>query len=232
MASHFRLATFNVHHGRTSGSLYSPKKMLAGIASLEADVLCLQEIDYYSLRTYFTDQPQLISEHFGYEYCMTRIRFFGAGVQCIGIFSRYPIISEKEINLPSGSQHQVRKALSTVIECDSHIFGLTTTHLHSQGSQTGPNKVAQEQLEHCLENLASEDVSLVAGDLNMDPEEVLPVADRFGYDAPHEYKTSPSKSPRRQIDWFLARGCSINEIKVSDHLVGDHRALISTVTLS
>ena len=227
----FRIATFNMHHGNTKGNIDTNKGMLDGISAMEADVLCVQEIDYLSLRTFFADQPKLIGEHLGFQYVTANVRFFGAGFQYLAMFSKFPIISSREETLPSGYLQQTRKSLSVAYEIYGQEVGITTTHLHSHGKTTGHNKVAEEQLEFCLENIAGEDMSILAGDLNLLPSEVVPVATKFGYDAPNEYPTSSSANPRRQIDWILAKGVDLTEIKVSDHIVGDHRALIADVNV-
>lgn len=226
----FQIATFNVHHGRNQSQLFSREKLLSAVKKLNVDILCLQEIDMHSLRTFFVNQPALIANHLNYGYRTTQVRFFGAGFQHNSIISRFPIIAHEEKSLPSRRGHQNRKSLTARIELDSHIFSVTTAHLHSQGNDDGPNVVAEKQLEHCLENLAQNDISIVGADMNME-EQVPTIAHKFGYVSPGGQKTSPALSPQRQIDWILARGCDMSNTHASEELIGDHRALISTVTL-
>ncbi len=219
-----------MHHGRTKGSLYSPKKMLDAISLIDADVLCVQEIDHRSMRTFFANQPKQIAKKLNYEYRIARVRFFGAGFQNIAIFSRYDIVSSHHHRLPFEPKQQPRMTLSVTVDCGGAQIEVTTTHLHSHGSSKKPNTTAIDQLEHCLTNVTDARVSLVGADFNLE-KEVVEIAEKHGYDAPSGLRTSPSSNPRRQIDWLLARGCQLSDTHVSDHLIGDHRALISSVTL-
>lgn len=219
-----------MHHGRTKGSLYSRRKMLDAVSSLNADILCVQEIDFRSMRTFFSDQPKQIAQECGYNFCKAKVRFHGAGFQNIAIFSKFPILSSRDLLLPSKSQQQRRKSLSAHIDCGSVSVEVSTMHLHSHGSHAVPNDTAVSQFEFAVESMPIDTISLIGADLNME-KEVPPLAEKFGFICPSGFPTSPANNPRRQIDWILARGCSVNETKTSEYLIGDHRALISSVTL-
>lgn len=64
-----RLATFNVLHGRSlSDGLVSTSRLVEACASLEADVLCLQEIDRGQGRSGSVDQTAAVAEGMGAEH--------------------------------------------------------------------------------------------------------------------------------------------------------------------
>lgn len=61
-----RLATFNVLHGRSlADGLVSTKRLVEACASLDADVLCLQEIDRGQARSGGTDQTAEVARRTG-----------------------------------------------------------------------------------------------------------------------------------------------------------------------
>lgn len=230
--SSFQVATLNAHHGKSPDRAYSTRAMCESISALDVDVLCLQELDVWALRTWFAHQPKKIAKAHGFHYSVTRVRFFGLGFQYNAILSRFPILSSREEVLPRKGRVQSRKCLTTVIDIDSRAVSITTAHLHSHGRVGKPNPLAEKQLEFLLQSLSDGGADLVAGDLNLLPKSVEPIAQKYSFDAPHSYPTSPSDVPRNQIDWILARGVSLSNVHTSDHLSSDHRALIATVSTS
>ncbi len=61
-----RLATFNVLHGRSlADGKVSTERLVAACASLEADVLCLQEIDRHQVRSGAVDQTAEVAAGMG-----------------------------------------------------------------------------------------------------------------------------------------------------------------------
>jgi len=226
----FKFATFNIHHGKDKATIYSHKEMLESVSSIDADILCIQELDAFSLRTYFADQPKLIAKKFDYHYVTCKVRFFGLGYQYNAIFSRKPILSSQEIILPQHGNQQLRKALTAEIGIGPQKIQVATTHLHTHHGKTRFNDWAQKQLMFLLDKHKAHDVCLIGGDLNLLPSEVIPIAQDYDYVAPNEYYTSPGISPKRQIDWILGRNIYLADIHTSDLLSSDHRALIATAT--
>ena len=55
-----KIVTFNLHHGKENDVKYSKEKLLDDISSLNGDIICLQEVDKYSIRTKFNNQAKLI----------------------------------------------------------------------------------------------------------------------------------------------------------------------------
>lgn len=61
-----RLATFNILHGRSlEDGRVSTERLIAACESLEADVLCLQEVDYGQARSGNVDQIGVIAQAMG-----------------------------------------------------------------------------------------------------------------------------------------------------------------------
>lgn len=225
-----RFATFNIHHGKDKATIYSHAQVLESVESLEADILCVQELDVHALRTHFADQPKKIAKHLGYYYVSCQVRFFGFGYQHNAIFSKTPILSSQAIALPQHNNQQLRKALIANIEFDGQLIRVATAHLHTHKGKTRYNLWAQNQLRFLLDKHVSHDTCLIGGDLNLLPEEVVPIAKEYGFVAPSEFHTSPAKAPKMQIDWILGKNLYLSDVHASDVLSSDHRALIANVT--
>jgi endonuclease/exonuclease/phosphatase family metal-dependent hydrolase len=135
----FRFATFNIHHGKDKATFYSNREMLESVASLEADILCVQELDTHSIRTHFVNQPEMIAKKLGYHYVSCRVRFFGFGFQHNAIFSKSPILLSEEISLPQSGSQQLRRALVADIEIDKQKLRVATVHLHTHHGKTKYN---------------------------------------------------------------------------------------------
>ena len=227
----FQIATFNIHHGKDLSSNYSTSVMIESIESLGADIILVQELDVLALRTYFVNQPKKIARALGYNYVTDRVRFFGLGFQHNAIFSKFPIVGQSEISLPQHGNQQLRKSLLTDIEIGSTHLHVANTHLHTHRGKTRYNRWAQDQLMFLMGKHKQCDTCIIGGDLNMLPKEVVPVARENGYEAPHEYHTSPAINPRGQIDWLLSKNILLENVCISELLCSDHRALTATATI-
>ena len=176
-----KIVTFNLHHGKENDVKYSKEKLLDDISSLNGDIICLQEVDKYSIRTKFNNQAKLIANHLGYFVHSSFVRFFGLGFQYNIILSKFPIEVIKEIVLPNIKGKQRRLATKVKITTDNGPLVLINTHLTS-GDIVSGNSIAQTQLKFLLEN-NSEDIFII-GDLNMLALQVLPNIEKFGFDYP------------------------------------------------
>ena len=226
----FKFATFNLHHGKPKDARYSTKRLCEDVASLNADIVCLQEADFAAVRTFFRNQPNAIAKYLGFDFRSSYVRFFGAGCQYNAIISRYPIQSMKEIVFPKVKGKQRRIALKVEVLIDGKYMSVATTHLNTDGKLSSENETAQNQLKFLIDALGDENV-IIGGDFNMHKDKVLDIFKNTNFDAPIEYPTSPTRSPKNQIDWIVARGYEISDVEVSEELCSDHRALTATITI-
>lgn len=226
----FKLATFNLHHGKEKDVRYSTSRLCQDVASLEADIICIQEADVLALRTCLRNQPGAIAKFLDFDYRSTFVRFFGVGCQYNAVISRFAIQSSKEIVLPSIKSKQRRVALSVDVIVGGELISVMSTHLNTDGKLSSENETAQKQLEFLVKG-ASQEKLIIGGDFNLDQERVLAVLKDSDFDAPSGYLTSPAGNPKNQIDWIISRGLKSSDVKVSDKLFSDHRALVATFNI-
>lgn len=223
----FKITTFNTHHGKEKDVKYSTEKFCEDIKSLDSDILCLQEVDGYSLRTKLSNQSKALARYLGYQYHSSFVRFFGIGFQYNTIISRFPFSNIEQIILPSSKGTQRRIATRLTVETNAGPVIVVNTHLHSDGKLKNENVIAKNQLMYLTEISKDENI-ILAGDFNLAPGSVIPIVTSNGFSAPSEYKTSPACNPKNQIDWLLSKGYKLENFEVSDQLASDHRALSAT----
>jgi endonuclease/exonuclease/phosphatase family metal-dependent hydrolase len=243
-----RLVTFNTHHGVGSDDRHDLPRLATLLASVDADVICLQEVDrHFGERSEHVDQALLLSRALGMQLAWgpaiddPRVpgghhegtpRQYGNA-----LLSRLPILVSDVHRLPGGGEPRV--ALRTMVELDGGALWVTTTHLTTRSPEERAAQVA------AVAGLQTEpmETGVVVGDFNTDPDapELGVLRQRFT-DAWHlararddqagwrfwsrdEGHTHPAGFPRRRIDqvWVTpgvaVAGAHVRDAEgASDHL--------------
>src|SRR6476646_7561434 len=113
-----RLVTFNIHHGVGDDGRHDLARLAQVLASADADVICLQEVDrHYDARSENVDQGLLLARALDMQLAWG------------------PALDEPR--LPGSGEP--RSALRTMIELDGCALWVTVTHL----SRSGGDRAAQ-----------------------------------------------------------------------------------------
>ena len=242
-----RLMSFNIHHGVGHDERHDLPRLATLLASVDADVLCLQEVDrHYGERTEEVDQALLLSRALDMQLA------WGPAIDEPGpkgkphrqygnaLLSRLPILVSDVHQLPGGGEP--RCALRTMIELDGGALWVTNTHLTTRS----PEERAMQAAE--LADLHTEpmETGVLVGDFNASPDspELGRLRERFT-DAWHlararddqagwrfwrddEGDTFPSKSPRTRIDQaWVSGGVAVASARVVDaEGASDHLPLV------
>jgi endonuclease/exonuclease/phosphatase family metal-dependent hydrolase len=239
-----RLVTFNTHHGVGRDDRHDLPRLATLLASADADVICLQEVDrYFGERSEDVDQALLLSRALDMQLAwgpaIDHPRPGDAPPQQYGnaLLSRLPILVSDVHRLPGSGEPRI--ALRTMVELDGGALWVTTTHL-----STGPADERAAQIEE-LTRLHTEpmETGVIVGDFNAAPDapELDVLRQRFT-DAWHlararedqagwrfwqrdEGNTHPASFPRRRIDQvWVSAGVGVAAAQVldagrsSDHL--------------
>ena len=178
-----RLVTFNIHHGVGEDGRHDLARIAALLASVDPDVVCLQEVDrHYGPRSEGVDQALLLSRGLDMQLA------FGASIDepaprggtdrreyGNALLSRLPILISDVHSLPGSGEP--RTALRTMVELDGGALWVTTTHL------TNAAAAERAQLAAELAALHTEpmETGVVVGDFNAGPDaaELGPLRERF-----------------------------------------------------
>ncbi|SOD93000.1 endonuclease/exonuclease/phosphatase family protein [Blastococcus haudaquaticus] len=239
-----RLVTFNTHHGVGEDSRHDLPRLAKVLASVDADVICLQEVDrYFGDRSEDVDQALLLSRALDMQLAWGPAideprpgdlppRQYGNA-----LLSRLPILVSDVHRLPGGGEP--RSALRTMLELDGSTLWVTATHLTTRSAQERSAQVA------ALAALHTEDMAagVLVGDFNAPPAapELGPLRERFtdawelaperGDQAGWRFwqrdegHTHPARAPHRRIDQaWVSAGVGVAGAQVldadgaSDHL--------------
>jgi endonuclease/exonuclease/phosphatase family metal-dependent hydrolase len=239
-----RLVTFNTHHGVGEDARHDLPRLAKLLASVDADVICLQEVDrHFGDRSEDVDQALLLSRALDMQLAwgpaIDRPRPGEPSRRQYGnaLLSRLPILISDVHALPGGGEP--RSALRTLIELDGGTLWVTATHLTTRSAQERTDQVAALGALHTEQM----ETGVLVGDFNARPDapelDVLRErftdawhlaqarGDRAGWRFWHrdEGLTHPARSPHRRIDQvWVSAGVTVAAAQVldadgaSDHL--------------
>jgi endonuclease/exonuclease/phosphatase family metal-dependent hydrolase len=246
-----RLVTFNTHHGVGSDDRHDLPRLAKLLASVDADVICLQEVDrHFGDRSEHVDQALLLSRALDMQLAwgpaidqprVPRGHHDGAHRQYgNALLSRLPILVSDVHRLPGGGEPRV--ALRTMVELDGGALWVTTTHLTTRSAEERAAQVAT------LAGLQTEpmETGVIVGDFNTAPDapELAPLQQRFTdawqlaqargdqagwrFWSRDEGNTHPARSPHRRIDQvWVSAGVTVAGAHVLDaEGASDHLPLV------
>src|SRR5215204_2740778 len=239
-----RVVTFNTHHGVGEDARHDLPRLAKVLASVDADVICLQEVDrHFGPRSENVDQALLLARALDMQLAwgpaLDEPRPGGEprGEYGNALLSRLPILVSDVHPLPGGGEP--RSALRTMIELDGGTLWVTATHLTTRSPEERAAQVATLAGLHT----DSMEAGVLVGDFNARPEapELRALADRFAdawelarerddqagwrFWQREEGLTHPAGSPDRRIDQvWVSTGVEVASATVldaggaSDHL--------------
>src|SRR3954451_11029969 len=141
-----RLVTFNTHHGVGDDERHALPRLAKLLASTDAEVICLQEVDrYFGGRSEDVDQALLLSRALDMQLAWgPAIDEPRPGLEPKqygnALLSRLPILISDVHPLPGSGEP--RSALRTLIELDGGTLWVTTTHLSRSGGADRAGQLA------------------------------------------------------------------------------------------
>lgn len=154
-----KLMSFNMHRGIGRNGKLNLGNTAVVINESNADIIALQEVERFSIRTGFKDQIKHLSEELGMNYAFGKSINLLNGEYGNGLLSRYPIIEYMTYDLPSYSEQ--RTLLRTLVDVEGNQMAVYNTHLGLKQAER------MEQLEYILQLISEERFDYVLmGDMN------------------------------------------------------------------
>jgi endonuclease/exonuclease/phosphatase family metal-dependent hydrolase len=240
-----RLITFNTHHGVGGDDRHDLPRLARLLHSVDADVICLQEVDrYFGERSEDVDQALLLSRALDMQLAWGPAiddprQGYGPDRRQYGnaLLSRLPILVSDVHRLPGAGEP--RSALRTMLELDGGTLWVTNTHL----STGEPARRAEQVAALAALHTDSMEAGVLVGDFNARPDapELAALRGRFAdswelaedrddqagwrFWQRDEGLTHPAQAPHRRIDQvWVSDGVAVAGARVldsegaSDHL--------------
>lgn len=219
-----KLMTYNMHRGIGRDGKLNLSRTAEVIKGSQADIIALQEVERYSIRTGFQDQIKKLSEDAGLNYAYGKSLNLLNGEYGNGLLSKYPIQEYEVVPLPSYSEQ--RTLLKAIINIDGYTLAVYNTHL---GLKEGERK---EQTEYILQLLSKETLDYVLmGDMNSKSSKLANFGDKL-QDAAQgsdkvEQSTFSEGEVQARIDYiYTASGLKTRSYDVISSEASDHDPVV------
>lgn len=196
-----RILTYNIHHGEGADGVLDLERIAGVIRSVDADVVCLQEVDRNLPRTEHVDIAARLAKLLEMQAVFDANYRFDGGEYGNATLTWLPVVRWENLALPGPEGAEPRGSL--LLELD---LGDSTLHVLNTHFGLRPEERA-EQARAVVAQAAGLERAVLAGDLNATPESepMTALLERFRDTAGSDVgPTSPSHTPRRRIDYVLA----------------------------
>jgi endonuclease/exonuclease/phosphatase family metal-dependent hydrolase len=238
MSTHLRFVTWNIHKGIGTDRLYRLDRIVQVLGELDADVICLQEVDEGVFRSSYDSQAAMLSQALGYPHAAlglnVRVREGAYGNLTL---SRWPIEDVRNVDLTVPP----KKRRSGLVSCirpvtDGQTWCVANVHL---GLMHLERRIqVRWLLQHLFEDARPDQPLVIAGDWNeWGSRLVRAVTQEFGFHLARSAerasgeRTFPSRRPLVALDKILYRdpvrchavACVLSEVT---RVASDHQPLV------
>lgn len=201
-----------------------PRRVAATVASWEADIVAIQEVDRRNLRCWLQDVPAI------FERTTDRRAIFGPARRFLGgTYGNVLLVPDtvdrcEVYRLPGTEGREPRCAILADIDWGGIDVTVAGTHLQVVKGWERQAPEAAAQLRVLLNKVAGRrSHSIVMGDMNLRPEVAIPIFQDFGFTVARTGPTFSARNPKIRIDWVAMRGfeptwIDVPVLDLSDHL--------------
>jgi endonuclease/exonuclease/phosphatase family metal-dependent hydrolase len=217
-----KVATFNIRHGKGHDGVVDLSKILAELKDLQADVIGLQEVDRYNIRSGFADQISVLGSELGMFWAFSPSLGLGWVQYGNAILSKHPITSAEMHALPGQWEaRSVLKAVVSVKDVHVHFFN---THLGLSAADR------MRQMPVLAELLATDgEPAVLMGDFNMVSSHPYMQALPSGWEKV-ELTGQEAMRPGREVDHIYVSGKTASKQAVTvPSGISDHQPVIAEI---
>lgn len=232
----FRVLVYNIHAGKDAAGEPNLGRVAELIASTDAHLVLLQEVDRNTTRSGGVDQLAELERLSGLHGTFGKSLDYQGGEYGLAILSRWPIAAADVVPLPNdpqqpraGGAREPRIALFAV----TNGIRVMNTHLDASRDET----YRLQEIAHLLASAETSEPLLVGGDFNAEPASAVysqasarGLRDAWTECGAGSALTFPAGAPVKRIDYlFLAGDARCASARVLDSTASDHRPLLVTV---
>ena len=231
-----RVLQFNIRAAISGAGRVNVSQIAAEIEAVQPDLVSLNEVDSGTLRTR-VDQPAYLAEATGLHVVYGPNLIYDGGRFGNAILTRYPVVESHNLRLPGTFGLEPRGLLTAIVIVDGRRVAFSSTHL-TEGSGRRQSRLLQAlAVARALHSMAAP--TILAGDLNSDSTDVLPILRGHFLDAQEKGGTGlgdtfPEANPSSRFDYILydhhfAVVPGSTRVQPSDS--SDHRSVFTKLTL-
>jgi endonuclease/exonuclease/phosphatase family metal-dependent hydrolase len=216
-----RVVSYNIKHGEGLDGRVDLQRTAELLRSMNADLIALQEVDRYLLRSGLQDQAKALAEMLGMDYRFSPSIYLGVGEYGNAVLSRYPIVNHERVALPGILEH--RSMQKATVQAGGQLVVLANTHL---GLMRQEREQQMPIVYEALEGLTPP--AILAGDFNMGAGHSLmgELSSRWT----RLERAEAKESVVSEIDhMFVLGGRSFAGVKAVSSIASDHSALVADV---
>jgi endonuclease/exonuclease/phosphatase family metal-dependent hydrolase len=223
------LMTYNIHRGIGKNGALNLSATAEVINASNADIISLQEVERYSIRTGFVDQIKFLGTHTSMNYAYGKSINVLNGEYGNAILSKYPIEEYKAFPLPSIGEQ--RTVLRSVINVDGMRVAVYNTHLGLSEEER------KSQLDFIIEmTLKEEHPFILMGDLNSSIERLKALTEIMTDSAENsdlqEQSTYVDDKLQERIDYiFTSQDITVEDYDVAIVDASDHYPVVCKVII-
>jgi endonuclease/exonuclease/phosphatase family metal-dependent hydrolase len=232
----WRIASYNIRHGRGSDDRVDLERTAAVLRRLDADVIALQEVDERVTRSGVEDQAARLGELLGMHHAFGSFMEYQGGRYGLAILSRCPIAAAEPVRLTDGNEPRVALVVTVAPPGGTAI---RVIDVHFDWVADDAFRFAQAtQVALLLDTMRTPYV--LAGDFNDQPgSRTLRLFRERAVEAvkaDDDRLTFSATEPRREIDFVFVgpdrswRNASARVI--TEPIASDHRPVVAEATLA
>ena len=219
-----RVMTYNMHRGINRKGKLDLDGIVAVIKSSGAEIIALQEVERFSIRTGFLDQIKYMADKLSMQYAFGKSINILNGEYGNGILSKFPI-EEYEVNkLPS--EGETRILLKARLNVKGKKLLLFNTHLGLKQNERNM------QIEEILRFTGGENNFLLAGDFNTGVDKLdaitAKLVDSGSFGDNNNMATFEKDEISERIDYiFTPESLEVMDYSIIESDASDHYPVIS-----
>jgi len=223
----FRVVTYNIRAGLGLDGIQSIRRIAQTLAPLNADVVCLQEVDQHVPRSWLANQPKYLSTRLGMQAVFQKNLSIGRGGFGNCVLVKPAALHCRHHPLPGTGEP--RGVLEVTASLDGYEVGVFCTHLDIDRQERVEQAKTVREIVH-----AASDPKILCGDMNDVPgsptlsallDEAVLRDTALEIDGGSVYTLSDG-TPRR-IDFVLADfAFAVKDYELIDSPASDHRPVV------
>lgn len=219
-----KVMTYNIHRGINKNGELDLDGIAEVIKDSGAEIIALQEVERFSVRTGFRDQIKYIADKLSMKYVFGKSVNILNGQYGNGILTKYPI-EEYEIS-PLPSEGEQRTLLRAGLNVNGNSVYIYNTHLGLNQSER------DRQIEEILKILGEQKNFLIAGDFNSSVDKLGAITEKYidcaSFVNNYGDVTFENNGLRERIDYlFVSKEFEIKSYYVHVSDASDHYPVIS-----